>query len=223
MLLDSYNLTDGKVKSRMTLTKAVSLLDISLDGSQAVVGSTSDGRIDVWNLAGTNHQLGIRPIGVRDKRSSSFQTSSAGFPYAKLIGDGQLLTAHDSGELALWQIDGGVPVYSLATLRGSTVAVDPNRTYVLAQDSSGIHICSIDRGKSVKTLSANKLPADSLLTAAAFRSNGEEVAILTNRADRWCPASLCGTSWRIRSHGIRRYRSCRGTSHGPATTCCWAH
>lgn len=178
MLLDNYQLTDGALKGRMTLVKAVSLLDIGPDGSRAIVATTEDGRIDVWDFAGTKHVLGFRPTGLRDTQNLYMQSRSAGFPFAKLVGGGHLLTAHTSGELALWKIDGCEPSYSLQLVPASVVALDQSRTYVLAQDANGIHICSVDRGKSVKTLVATQLPADSILTAAAFRSNGEEVAML---------------------------------------------
>ncbi len=176
--LNTYRLSNGERGSQTTLPRGESILDLAPDGSQAVVASTQDGRIDLWDLPADKHRLGFRPAGLRDNRGSFVYAGTTGFPFAKLIAGGRLLTAHTSGEIVLWNLDGLQPIYSLKTRPASVAAVDQSRTYFLAQDTVGIRVGQLESGTAVATLPAEQLPSESALVAAAFRSDGKQVAML---------------------------------------------
>jgi hypothetical protein len=178
MQLAAYDLASGERITKLEMPAAVSLLDISADGGQAVIGTTDDGRIDVWDLRAGKHQLGFRPSGLKSNRTPLYQLSSSSFPTARIVADQKLLTEHTSGELTLWEMDGAKPVYCLKTRPASTVALDDSRTYVVTQDDEGARVCIVATGEAVATLPASQLPPDALMTAAVFRSDGSEVAML---------------------------------------------
>jgi WD40 repeat protein len=176
--LDIYSLATGERKNRLKLPLAASLLDLSPDGARALVASTDDGRIDVWNGESGEHQLGFRPGGLREPPPTVAQQYTDGFPIAFFVGNEQILTTLMTGEIVLWSMDGLRPLYSRASLPGATLAIDASRRYFLAQDERGLNLCLVDTGRSVASIKGDHIPAGSIFSTAAFRENGEEVAIL---------------------------------------------
>ncbi|HEY3392348.1 MAG TPA: hypothetical protein VGK58_06560 [Lacipirellulaceae bacterium] len=176
--IDIFDLSNGERESRLEVPRAVAPLDISEDGSRALIASTDDWRIDIWDIKTGSHQLGFRPAGPRKGRTYSRQMLLPAFPFAQLIGNDQLLTADPAGEVILWALEELAPLYSLATRGSSRIALDPSRTCVILQDESGIKVCEVKSGASVAELSRERVPAEFILAAASFRSDGESVALL---------------------------------------------
>lgn len=177
--LDVFNLDSGERESRLALPRAVAPLDLAADGSQAVIATTNDWRVDIWDVKTGAHKIGLRPAGPQERLSFSGRHSS---PYAKLVEPDRLLTAHWGDELVMWRLDELRPVYSLAIRPSTAVALDASRTYFLAQDEQGIHLCEAKDGTAVATLDHRRVPEDLHLCAASFRSDGQTVAMLLRGA-----------------------------------------
>jgi len=184
--LDRYNLVAGKHESRLELSDQAALLDISPDGTRALVRftfglppelkpSSSNTRLDVLELSEVQgrHIVGWSPGG------GTGSGSSVPVDAAFLDGD-RILTLSDSGRLTLWNLAEQKAVYTIETGSSGPLVMTPGRKYCVI--FTGTTFGAFDAASGAfRGLMAPPRPTLAACRSAAFSPDGKQIAALLRR------------------------------------------
>ena len=125
--LDRYDLAAGKHLDRLDLPRGSRLVDVSLDGSRALVANGD--RFDVWSLADGKHIAGWRPNSEVDAKNQKKTT------WARFVDNERVLSRSDTKRIVLWRLPKCQAEYVLEEMTPSNeqivVGLSPGRKYAL--------------------------------------------------------------------------------------------
>jgi WD40 repeat protein len=152
------------------LASVVSLLGLSPSGDRALVLSTPDGRVDVYDIKAGKHVVGFRP---KQLPANQFVAS-----VGSIVDEGNVLLFSPTGELGLWALDPPRMVYSRAVLPQSTPAVSHDGKYVAVATKEGLVVAETLSGDAVATLPIGELQEQTRVASLSFSPDGGKLAVV---------------------------------------------
>ncbi len=177
-VLETYDLSSGKLLGKIEVPGRFVLLDVSADGALYLTGEqvrpklSRYARLDVWNSEDGNHLVGWRPL-------STMTPVDAIVSHIWFSGKRTLLV-QQGGRVTSWMLPECRLNYELS--RSIEVAVDPGRKYFLAGDvafltGAGHHypVREIRSGGTAQKLHLPERYATMQATAMTFSPDGRRV------------------------------------------------
>jgi WD40 repeat protein len=150
------------------LASVVSLLGLSPSGDRALVLSTPDGRVDVYDIKKGKHVVGFRPR----QAPSNDSVASMG----AIIDEGHVLLFNPTGELSLWALAPPRMVYARAVLPQSTPAISHDGKYVAVATKEGVVVAEVLSGDAVAVLPIGELQEQTRIASLSFSPDGGKLA-----------------------------------------------
>jgi WD40 repeat protein len=179
LILDRFDLTNGKYLGRQELAPAIDLLAFSPDGSTVLTWNYKDrDRLDAYDDAGKSI-AGWRPY--ESESGDDRQVVWADFLDAKRV-----LTLGKGGTLVLWQLPECKAEYAMEMACQGTPVFSPGRKYLALFRDGAFHLIDPATGQELGETSATASNPGNNFVAAAFRHDGGELAaVVAGSLVRW--------------------------------------
>ncbi|HEX6985642.1 MAG TPA: hypothetical protein VF170_09705, partial [Planctomycetaceae bacterium] len=184
--LDRYDLATGERVSKADLPDRAELVDISPDGTRALVRMTfglapesrpasTQTRLDVWELteADGRHVVGWQP-GARNEGGPAVPIGAA------FLDGGRVATLTDDGRLTLWDLAGRKAVYTIESGGRGPLLTTPGRKYLAV--FTGTTFAAFDAATGAfRGLLTPPRPTLAACLDAAFSPDGARLAAVLRR------------------------------------------
>jgi hypothetical protein len=151
----------------------MSVLALADDGRQILVRrdefapGTHD-RLEIWRIKGTQV---VRTLVWTPFKEASH--SDRDVKWAEFLGGDKLAVCSEQGELAMWDLATGKPLWRLATDMEQIPAVSPDRKFIACVKRGLLGMLDVERHKIVATTA---VPVDVTWPALAFSPSGKRLA-----------------------------------------------